>query len=185
MDFKIDENGLMTSCLGSDVTVRIPDGVKKIACSAFREAEEAYGKTWYKPNKTMETVIIPASCEVIGIGAFQYCKALRCVRIEGNGLRKIDDCGFSICESLEEVELPEGILEIGEDAFSNCPMLKRIILPKSVKVLGNGLFTCSGVERIYYRGSEADFASIEKEYALDPDKLVYDCTLALGELPDR
>ena len=184
MTFEIDENGLMTKCLGTDATVYIPDGVKKIACAAFQDEEEAYGKTWRKPNKTMETVVIPASCEVIGFGAFQYCKALRRVRFEGNSPRKIDGSAFSICEALEAVELPEGITEIGEDAFSCCPKLRRILLPKSIRVLGNGLFTCSGVERIYYRGSEADFAAIEQEYAVDPAKLVYDCTQGFDELPD-
>ena len=184
MTFEIDENGKLTKCLGDDTAVVIPDGVKAIGCAAFQKEEEAYGRTWYKPNKTMETVRIPASCELVGFGAFQYCKALRLVRIEGNAPRRIDGSAFSICESLEAVELPEGITEIGEDAFVSCPKLKKILLPKSIKVLGNGLFTCSGVERIYYRGSKADFAAVEQEYALDPDKLVYDCTLGFDELPD-
>ena len=50
---------------------------------------------------------------------------------------------------LEEVELPDGLLEIGECAFHTCRALKRMGIPSTVRKIGVGAFTdCSKLEEV-------------------------------------
>lgn len=47
-------------------------------------------------------------------------------------------CGFSYCENLREVSLPEGLISLGKSAFLSCAQIQEIRLPKSLKTLGDG-----------------------------------------------
>lgn len=46
--------------------------------------------------------------------------------------------GFSYCENLREVSLPEGLISLGKSAFLSCAQIQEIRLPKSLKTLGDG-----------------------------------------------
>ncbi len=46
--------------------------------------------------------------------------------------------GFSCCENLREVSLPEGLISLGKSAFLSCAQIQEIRLPKSLKTLGDG-----------------------------------------------
>lgn len=181
MNFEIDENGRLTSCLGDDVIVRIPEGVKKIGIFAFRGREHKHGRDWYIPNMTMEEVILPASCEEIEDGAFSDCRTLRRIRFTGNTPKRIGGAFFR-CDSLDKIDLPEGVTEIGADAFSNLKSLRDIVLPKSLKWLGPRAFLFTEVEHIYYRGTKEEFDAADLEGGFNEanrDKVIYGYTLPL------
>lgn len=60
---------------------------------------------------------------------------------------------FSICESLETVELSEGLEVISEYAFSST-RLKSVVLPKSLVALwGNAFLCCSELESVTFNSS--------------------------------
>ncbi len=74
-------NGVLKQYSGRDETVTVPEGVSVIGKSAFKE------------NKTIRSVILPGTVE------------------------QIDDFAFYYCEKLESVSLPEGLTQIGSSTF--------------------------------------------------------------------
>ncbi len=85
--------------------------------------------------------VIPAdgSVEIIGRGAFEYCKNLESVTIPAS-VTIIDEYAFDGCEALESVTLTEGLEEIGYGAFYDCASLESIDIPASVTYIGNEVF---------------------------------------------
>ena len=186
MTFEIDEGGKLTKCLGEDTVVVIPEGVKVIGIFAFRDREHKYDRDWYIPNTTMQEVILPSTCVEIENGAFSDCRALRRIRFTGNNLKRIGS-PFFWCDSLDKIDVPEGVEEIGEEAFANLDSLRDVALPKSLKRLGSRAFLFSEVEHIYYRGTKEEFAAADLEDGfnrLNRDKVVYNYTHPLEEHAD-
>ena len=64
------------------------------------------------------------------------------------GSEVVPDRFFACCLQLEEVVLPEGIIEIGREAFKNCSMLKRLELPSTVEHIGDAVIYKSGVTEV-------------------------------------
>ena len=56
-------------------------------------------------------------------------------------LKKMDVNTFIGCP-LEEIELPEGMIEVSEFMCENCKELKRVVLPSSIKIIQSGAFNC-------------------------------------------
>ena len=52
----------------------------------------------------------------------------------------IPDDAFRSCKKLEQVDLPEGLIQIGHRAFSGCNSLKIINIPSTVESIGNDTF---------------------------------------------
>ena len=62
----------------------------------------------------------------------------------------------------EEFVIPAGVTNIGEWAFSDCEGLTSVIIPDSVTSVGNWAFdSCENFERVFYGGTEDDFANVE------------------------
>ena len=58
-----------------------------------------------------------------------------------NGCVTICDYAFAgMCQMLEHIELPEGLIAIGIEAFSTC-YIQSIVLPRTVKVIGDYAFS--------------------------------------------
>ena len=61
--------------------------------------------------------------------------------IVSNGCETICDYAFAgMCQMLEHIELPEGLIAIGINAFSTC-YIQSIVLPRTVKVIGDYAFS--------------------------------------------
>lgn len=100
--------------LGAANAGRIPDGVKIIDDESFAGIEK------------LEKIIIPASVERIGVGAFMNCKSLKDVVFETNSkLLNIENNAFSGCHSLSEITIPASVKSI-LDSFTNCQSLKTL-----------------------------------------------------------
>lgn len=119
--------------------------------------------------QTIQNVIIPDSVTLIGEGAFKGCSDLTNIRIPLNVTYLYDET-FRGCKNLTSVTLPDGLQYIGDRVFGYCENLPSIIIPKSVVRIGNGAFVnCSKLSNIYYRGTEAQWNSITKGQAWEPD----------------
>ncbi|MBR6552139.1 MAG: leucine-rich repeat protein, partial [Clostridia bacterium] len=110
-------------CSNASKTCTILDGTTEIAEKAFN-------------GTSVEKVVIPASVEKIGIGAFAYCPSLETVEFQSNKLTRIEDGTFYGCESLKEAIIPNGITSIGLQAFGYCSNLEEVELPDSVVEIG-------------------------------------------------
>jgi hypothetical protein len=65
-------------------------------------------------------------------------------------MKKINDCTFCYCESLEFASLIDctSLESVGKSAFYGCTALREVILPASVVDISNRAFVCSGVRLI-------------------------------------
>ena len=169
---KIGPKAFLDFCCLQEVT--IPDGVTAIGDRAFEKCED------------LERVVIPSSVVHIGEKAFYNCEKLKKVtipkgvtKIESctfwgcafenitipDGVTSIEDFAFAFCEKLKSIRIPSSVTNIGQNAFTNCDSLKRIVIPTSVKRVGYQAFKGSGVEDIYYMGSEEDANKIGLKYS--------------------
>ena len=83
----------------------------------------------------------------INPSAFSSCTAIKSVNIHSDCLRTL--CGFSGCESLEDITYPSTVTVIGKYAFSGCKSLKSFDLPKATTEIGEDAFAgCTGFESI-------------------------------------
>jgi len=81
-------------------------------------------------NKEVEEVIIPDE-------------------VDGYPVKKIQSYAFSDCTELENVEIPEGVVEIGIGVFQLCEKLEHLVIPSSVaKIEGNMTPLCGSLEEI-------------------------------------
>lgn len=103
-----------------------------IGTSAF------YGKT------DIETVTLNGEVKFDSTGQFQGCSNLSNITID-NGVANIPANCFSNC-AIENVILPDSVLELGQNSFSGCTSLKNITLSKNIKKIPNSCFSGCGFE---------------------------------------
>ncbi len=60
--------------------------------------------------------------------------------INGYPVRYVDAEAFSACYDLQNLYIPEGVVEIGENAFYDCTSLNQIVIPSTVTEIGQGAF---------------------------------------------
>ena len=107
--------------------VQIPDGVLRIADSAFADAV------------SLEWIELPDTLESIGKLAFLGCSSLKRITLP-DGIREISTGTFRGCESLFRAELPKDLTTIGKDAFFGCESLVSITFPASLEEIGVSAF---------------------------------------------
>ena len=60
-----------------------------------------------------------------------------------------DSQGHADNQIIEEVVLPETLVNLGGDTFYNCFNLKKVNIPKNVKIMGNNPFAgCPNLELV-------------------------------------
>lgn len=89
----------------------IPDGIGYVWDFAFMG------------NDSLEKVVVPDSCKILGACAFWECSNLAEVEFGANSeLLIVDDFCFSECYALQQIRLPDSVYLIGEAAFSYMPL---------------------------------------------------------------
>lgn len=99
----------------------------------IRDAKEIPAKC-FEDCTHLKDVLISPNVTKIGEKAFYECSSLTNVEFEPienvqnytQGLQKIGNHAFGWCTHLEEIEIPETVLEIGAWAFKSCKNLKKI-----------------------------------------------------------
>ena len=67
----------------------------------------------------------------------------------GNGVTSIGDFAFDSCYSLTSITIPDSVTSIGDYAFSRCSSIESITIPDSVtSIRGNAFRDCSSIESI-------------------------------------
>ena len=161
--------------------VTLSDGLSGINESAF------YGCTALKSITIPQTVagistyafkccgleeVTLIGCVDFRNNSFSDCEKLKSLVVKNvwNGSYKIMNNAFSGCYSLEKLELAPGLTEIGSWNFPDAPNLKSVFLPRSLKSIGACTFLRSGVETVYYEGSEEEWKNVEiKEPTFTPE----------------
>lgn len=115
-------NNILFGYYGKEKNVIIPQGVTAIDASVFAK------------NKTVETVILPASMKYIGNRAFEYCKNLKSINFP-EGMIGLSYKSFRECSSLTKVVLPKSLHQVGSLTFCGCKKLETVVLPYGAKTI--------------------------------------------------
>lgn len=124
--------------LPEDKSVKIPDNVKYIADSAFRNCTDLLAVTLpeglikigvgaFAGCSSLTSAVIPAGVEMIKSGAFEGCSGLKTISFKGNSV-KTECVTFRNCTSLTSIDIPEGVPYVNED-FSGCTGLVSVTVP--------------------------------------------------------
>ena len=94
-----------------------------------------------KEDGDEENVVIPKEVKMIGKAAFKNNSKIKTVTFEkGSQIEKIAMNAFESCPVLEEIVLPDSIIEIGDNAFLDCVGLIDVTLPSNMISLGKSAF---------------------------------------------
>lgn len=103
---------------------------------------------------------------------------------------RIGEYGFANSDMLEEVILPESLIEIDDSAFEGCTSLRGIYIPGFVFRIGNRAFAdCTALEAVYIHGNiqtienDAFTGCTQLRHILFNGTLSQWKTLYIGELP--
>lgn len=91
-----------------------------------------------------------------------YSDFVKKITVKSNNFNIIPNNWCINYNSLEEIELGEGITEIGEGAFRQNPNLKHIILPASVEIIGFDIVNGVSNVEITYLGTKDQWNNIDK-----------------------
>ena len=86
--------------------------------------------------------------EIIGRGAFIYCKSLRSINLPS--VRRIGEDAFAGCTAITEAALGEDLVRIQGYAFNFCTSLRRIAIPMkdSLIVEDDAFYDCENLSRV-------------------------------------
>lgn len=135
-EFKI-ENGVLIKYLGSEASVRVPDGVRAIGYDAFYRCV------------SLKEIVLPDGLECVLDWAFAGCAKLERIAFP-SGVKRIGKGAFLGCGALREAAFSEGLEEIGTGAFKFCKTLPRVYLPRTLRSLGASAFAgCDNLPCLY------------------------------------
>ncbi len=159
------------SCM-SLTSIAIPEGVTSIGDRVFYSC------------RNLASVTIPSSVTSIGADAFDrwsssdqdsvsitdiaaWCR----ISFKNNKSNPLNSIGTLYLNGtkVETLEIPEGTQVISQYAFINARCIKRVALPKSlIGVAGNAFSGCTGIEKVYYAGSEGEWKDLSISNGNEP-----------------
>jgi hypothetical protein len=160
----------LVSFEGNEHTLKIPEGIEKIAMNAFLKGEvvevilsssvkeiESFA---FSKSTGLQKIDVPDYVHV-GEKAFAECKKLAdkngfiifrnvlqgyCRKSEKacipEGVVRIAESAFADNQKLQYVEFPSTLESIGHAAFYGCTALKEVTIPEKVKHIGGAAFRC-------------------------------------------
>lgn len=112
--------------------VTIPSGIKKIGTCCFQ-------------NSGIQSIVVPATLENIGVNVFEGCKNLASVNYYA---KRIPPDTFYGCTALKEVELCDDLEYIGSYAFGGC-IFEKLSIPDSVTEMGKyAIISCDKLKEL-------------------------------------
>jgi hypothetical protein len=138
--FDKNQTTLLSYPGGKAGTYSVPDGVLRVAASAFSSA--------YK----LMSISIGNGVTSIGVFAFEDCSALTRITV-GENVMSIPEGMFEGCRELNSVTIGNNVTNVGSGAFSVCKGLINITIPGSVKSIGDLAFEgCTNLTGVFFQG---------------------------------
>ena len=135
---------------------------KSLRSVTIPDSVEVIGESAFWGCKNLQSVNIPDSVEVIGESAFCGCENLRSVTIP-DSVKVIGDSAFRGCKSLQTVTILDSVKLIGERAFVGCKSLQHITIPHSVEVIGeNAFYGCENLQSVTIRNPQFSKSDINR-----------------------
>ncbi len=122
-------------------TVKLPQGLERLeyafhSCFSLKQIEvpdSVVDFTYAFTETPIESFVFSEGTRFIE-NVFTNCQCLKQVTVPGT-VERMDEA-FCDCESLERVELQDGIQRLGDYALFHCTSLKELRIPGSVKEFG-------------------------------------------------
>ena len=177
------------------VGMSVFDGCSALTEIALPESLSSVGYMAFQDCTALETIVLPSALETIGDMAFYHCILLReveipsgvtsfgqsvfarcfaleralfaedsplttlpygtfngCFRLEEvilpDNLLNVDGCAFSGCTALTEIALPDCVTQIDMEAFKDCENLTVLRVPASISDIWDDAFTGSGLRTL-------------------------------------
>ncbi len=89
-------------------------------------------------NNEMKSIVLPNSLKEIGINTFSLCSSLREINLP-DGLIHIGSNAFSGL-AITTIRLPESLYKIDSSAFSSCKNLEEIVIPENIETISEYTF---------------------------------------------
>lgn len=120
--------------------------------------------------KMLTSIVIPKTYKgkpvtTIASNAFKECVALEQITLP-NSILDIREKAFYKCANLKSINFPDSVKVMGNEAFYGCTSLTTIYIPSSIEKLGKKcFFGCISLECITFNAKLcADFASDDKVF---------------------
>ncbi len=94
--------------------------------------------TLYFNNIAYTDIVIPESITEIPKYCFRRFTQMQSVELH-EGITKIGDEAFEDCK-LEEITIPNSVIELGNNIFYNCSLLSDVNLPENITAITQGMF---------------------------------------------
>ena len=133
------------------VNVTVPERVTTLDNGAFQD------------NTKLKSVKFEGGIQTMGNGVFSKCINLTTLDLRNlyTAMNTIPDNTFYQCSQLENIAIPDTILNIGSSAFYQCDKIDYLILSDNIKSIGNNAFAmCTNLRYIYVTSTYQDWSSI-------------------------
>ncbi|MBR4951101.1 MAG: leucine-rich repeat domain-containing protein, partial [Clostridia bacterium] len=156
-------------------SITIPENVTTIGESAFAECESlkdfhipksvtSIGEKAFYGCKSLKSVTVAEDNPVFEVkGNCLIDKTTKTLVLGFNdsviptdgSVEIIGNYAFALCESIDNIVIPDSVIAIGNYAFSNCIGITDITIPDSVKKIGSCPFEkCKNLKNIYCEATE-------------------------------
>ena len=146
------------------------------------------GYVWdfaFMGNDSLEKVVVPDSCKILGACAFWECSNLAEVEFGANSeLLIVDDFCFSECYALQQIRLPDSVYLIGEAAFSYT-QIQRFVFPEQIVFIGDQLFWGTPVTELTFHAWSLPQYIGSEYFSTGDDDAEYRITLPFDADADR
>ncbi|MBQ2757378.1 MAG: leucine-rich repeat protein [Clostridia bacterium] len=144
------EGDVLVRCKDGSSTLSVPEGVRVVGKSAFKNCEklerldigdsvETLMTEACRGCKRLANLVLPKNVRSVGESAFRDCTSLTSLVVENDEI-ELGERAFENCARLESVQLADGISEIYGGVFNSCKALTSIRLPENLTVLGESSF---------------------------------------------
>jgi hypothetical protein len=168
-DFVIDlTNHSALRYLGSELEVRIPEGIEKVDEGCFASVESIrysgssnhrswFGSVSFGDWAHVRTITIPSSVALLGDCCFRQCSELESAFFcSGSPLGSIPMEAFFACSALESIVLPSSVKTLGVRCFCRCLKLVNSPLPvdsEVVRIEPGAFWNCSLLTSVFLPSS--------------------------------
>ena len=100
----------------------------------------AYGDKVFAKNSSITSLVIGNNIKCIFGYSFIRCSALKSITLPEGKLVSIGDFAFQQCTSLENIIIPDSVIELGSCVFSRCSGLKTVVVGAGINLIDSSVF---------------------------------------------
>lgn len=97
------------------------------------------GNAAFQDQKAVQKITLPETItEISDVNVFWYCTSLKSINLP-KSLTYLATGAFTMCSSLEEIVIPDGITKLSK-TFRGCTSLRKVVIPDSVTSIDRDTF---------------------------------------------